>query len=217
MPPLPDTTEPAADNAAYSSPSPRGERAGVRCEDAPNGHDFPPGYLDRAATLIQGSHATAADPLPGPLLEAFLPEPLVAAGYTLREVVAADWAILKKLDSPILKELQGLAMNPDLPRPEIAYTEEDIWELLFLWTRPPREVRACLARGRPEFREHVLRETADALPASIVQERGAILTALASNLVRALATRVTHQPAGEDGPNFRKAPPGTASAGGSIT
>lgn len=180
-------------------------------------HDFPPGYQDRAAALIQGSHAAAADPLPGPLLEAFLPEPLVAAGFELRDCVASDWAILKRLDSPILRELQSLALDPALPKPEIVYEEEDIWELLYLWTQPVREVRALLAKGRPAFREAVLEQTADRFSFEIVKDRNAILGALAKNLFRALSTRLTHQPSGDDGPNFHKAQPPTASAGGSVT
>lgn len=201
---LPDTTEPAPDSSAYQP------------AEHPT-YEFPPGYLDRATQVIQGSHAAAADPLPGPLLEAFLPEPLRAAGFNLRDVVASDWAILRKLDSPILKELQGLALNPDLPKPEVHYDEEDIWELLFLWTRPVREVRALLAKGRPQFREAVLQLTADTFPASIANERQTILEVLAKNLFRSLSTRLGHAPAGDDGPGFPKAPPQTASAGGSVT
>lgn len=212
-----DSTEPPPDNSGYT-PS---VASGLRPEgtsshrlDATATYEFPPGYLERATATIQGAHAAASDPLPGPLLEAFLPEPLRAAGLELRAVVASDWPILKKLDSPILKELQGLALNPELPKPEVVYEEEDVWELLYLWTHPVREVRALLAKGRQQFREEVLQRTADTFPAGVVNDRGAILTALATNLFRSISTRIGHKPAGEDGPDFRSAPPKTASVGG---
>lgn len=179
---------------------------------------FPPGYVERASGLVQAGHAAAADPLPGPLLDAFLPPELTAAGIKLRPLVASDWAILKKIDSPILKELQATALDPNLPKPEIKYEEEDIWELLFIFSTPPERLRREMTMGRENFRNVAMQLTADKLPFEVVMQRRQILEALAQNIVRPFATRLAHQPAGRDAPeSFRAAPPATASAGGSIT
>lgn len=201
--PLPDTTEPAPDNSGFVSPA-----------------DFPPGYVEKAERLVRGGHEAASDPLPGPLLNAFLPEPLVAAGLELRPVVASDWAILKRLDSPILKELARAsvaAKNPELAGPTTTFEEEDIWELLFLWTNPPPVVRAALAKGRPQFREHVLATLADKLPGGVIGQGQQLIDALFGNLLRSLSTQIGHEPRAESNADFRLAPPATASAGGSVT
>lgn len=200
--PLPDTTEPAPDNSGFVTPA-----------------DFPPGYVDRAAAMVQGSHEAAADPLPGPLLDAFLPEVLRAAGFELRPVVASDWAILKRLNSPLLTELKRASLqkdHPELADQKTTFEEEDVWELLYLWTHHPRDSRALLAQGRQVYREAAMSK-ADRLPASVARQGQDIVGALFGNLLRSLSTQVGHAPAGDDGPGFHSAPPQTASAGGSTT
>lgn len=198
--PLPDTTEPAPDNSAYD----------FRPE-------FPPGYVEKAESLVRGGHEAASDPLPGPLLDAFLPEPLIAAGFVLRPVVASDWAVLKRIESPLLKELARVsvaAKNPELAGETTIFVTEDIWELLFLWTHAPPLVRATLAKGRPHYRETAMAQ-ADALPLTFVGKEKEIIDALFGNLMRSLATQVGHAPRAETNGDFRLAPPATASAGGS--
>lgn len=200
--PLPDTTEPAPDNSGFVTPA-----------------DFPPGYVERAANLVRGGHEAAADPLPGPLLDAFLPEVLRAAGFELRPVVASDWAALKRIQSPLLTELRRASLlkeHPELATEKTTFTEEEVWELLFLWTHPPRESRALLANGPQAYREAAM-QVADKLPPNVIAEAQAIVDALFGNLLRSLSTQVGHAPAGDDGPGFPSAPPQTASAGGSTT
>jgi hypothetical protein len=179
--------------------------------------EFPPGYQERFEATVAASDAAAAVPLPGPLLDAFLPATLTAAGFKLRPVVAADWAILQRIESPLLAELTELR-KPTEERSPVAYTDEQIWELLWLWTVPVREARACLAKGLPTWRERVMEETADSLPPSIIADRAGILTALAGNLLRSLSTSVTYQsPRGPEAPQVFTTPPAgprTGSAGG---
>lgn len=200
--PLSDTTEPAPDNSGFVTPA-----------------DFPPGYVDRAAAMVQGGHEAASDPLPGPLLDAFLPEVLRAAGFELRPVVASDWAILKRLKSPLLAELKRASLqkdHPELVDQKTTFEEEDVWELLYLWSHHPRDSRALLARGREAYREAAM-QVADRLPATIARDAEGIISALFGNLLRSLSTQVGHAPAGDDGPGFPSAPPQTASAGGLTT
>jgi len=180
--------------------------------------DFPPGYLDRALTLIQGGAAAAADPLPGPLLDAFLPEPFRVIGLELRPLVPTDIALLKRIKSPLIDLLTASALNPDLPKPEVTFEEEDMWEIIFAWSRPLPVVRAALAKGRPEFREIALANTGDKLPMDVMLDSAGIVAALAKHFSSAFATRVGHAPAETGDPNFQRppAPPRTGSAGGSV-
>ena len=180
-------------------------------------YEFPPGYLDKAEKLVAGAHAASADPLPGPLLDAFLPELLTAAGIELRPVVAADFAILKRLNSPLLQELKNASLPKDLPKPEVRYDEEDVWELVYLWSHRPPDARALLAKGRQAYREAALAATADKLPFIVVQQGQDIMRALVANVLRAFATKVNHQPAGDSGGNFPSGQQATGLAGGSTT
>lgn len=198
---LPDTTEPAPDNSGFVSPA-----------------DFPPGYVERAAAAVKGGHEAASDPLPGPLLAAFLPESLRAAGFELRPVVASDWAVLKRIQSPLLTELKRASLlkeHPELATEKTTFSEEEMWELLYLWTHSPRESRALLAKGPEAYREAAM-QVADKLSPRVINEAQAIVDALFGNLLRSLSTQVGHAPAGDDGPGFPLAPPQTASAGGST-
>ena len=178
---------------------------------------FPPGYQERFAATIEATGPANIAPLPGPLLEAWLPSTLIAAGFKLRPVVAADWPILQRINSPLLTEMAKL-QKPEADREPVRYEDEEIWDLVYLWTVTPREARAALAPGLHSWRETVMSTTADVLPAGIVAEKKAILAAIAANLMRALSTSVSHgAPTGPDGPvNFTKPPaePMTGSAGG---
>lgn len=184
---------------------------------APAQPQFPPGYQERFAATVEATGSANIAPLPGPLLEAWLPSTLVAAGFRLRPVVAADWPILQRINSPLLMEMAQL-QRPEADREPVRYDDEEIWELLFLWTVSPREARAAIAPGLHSWRETVMAATADQLPAGIIAEKKAILDAIAANLMRALSTSVSHgAPTGPDGPvNFTKPPadPTTGSAGG---
>ncbi len=166
---------------------------------------------------VEAREAANVTPAPGPLLDAFLPEPLTVAGFTLRPAVYSDFLILRRIESPILAEMRELSKEP-ADRQAVTYTDVDYWELLFLWTRPIAEARAALA-SREAFRERALAATADTLPVSIITELPAMVTALSINFVRALSTQVGYQaPAPKDGTVFTKPPeaPTTASAGGST-
>lgn len=178
--------------------------------------EFPPGYQERYDRLAQAAPLAKVSPLPGPLTEAWLPATLQAAGFVLRPVVASDWAVLSKIRSPLITELAALGKPDQLA--DVSYSDDQIWELLFIWTRPPREVRAAIALGPQGWREAVFESTADRLPASVVADKAKILSAVAENLARALATSVSYAP--PDGPGGEKVfstQPQTASAGGCTT
>ncbi len=175
-------------------------------------------------------------PLPGPLEEAFLPQPtlsvtlsntLSTAGLTLRRMVPSDEPILLALKSPLILRLKKGAPEVsdkvsdkvplDLSEEAEAARWHDLWELLYLWTRPVAESRAVLAYGRQYFREQALAATADILPDTVLTEAPAIMQALALNYIRAFATVINYQAPAKEGEVFTVPPtaPATASAGGS--
>lgn len=179
--------------------------------------EFPPGYLDKAAAWQAAAPGAAADPLPGPLVDAFLPESVVVAGLTLRPLHLTDVAILKRLEHPILKEIAE-ALKPAEERRPIPYQIEDALELLFAWSRPLPEVRAILAEGRQAFRERAMVETGDKLPLAAVSDYAVIMEALAAHFCKQYATALSYRPkSAGDGPGFPSPPASghpTASAGG---
>ena len=169
--------------------------------------------MDRHLRRQEGIARAQADPLPGPLLDAFAPELPTFCGIPLREVVPTDLGLLKRLDSPLHREMLQLA-KPIEERAGIEYTDEELWELLYLFTRPARDARAALARGRPEFREAALSH-ADKLPAGAFAKRNELLAAISQIWLRAFSTLVEHAPPPGEGDSFRSPPaPTTASAGG---
>lgn len=180
-------------------------------------HNLTEAQLEHHARRCAAVEKANANPLPGPLLDAVLPEPILAAGLTLRAVVASDLALLRRLNSPLIAELEQLSM-PEAERQQPKYTEEDCWELLYLWTRPVAEARAALNRGREHYRETALRTIADPLPASVLAEAVAIMQAIAENFLRGFETAIQYQARpSADGTIFTQPPAErpTASVGGS--
>ena len=177
-----------------------------------------------AAKRAQGMSEAAAEPLPGPLREAFAPEPVQAGGLRVRPLVHYDFVILRRLDSPLLKQLAAAADKArgrkKSANAETPWTDEDGYEMIYQFTRPAEEVAAFFARygvqARARFREVALREIGFKLgPVEVA----ALIPAVVSAFMNAFSTRVKFEPKdpGGDG-GFQSPPPGaTASAGGSIT
>ena len=112
--------------------------------------DLPP---DISAGLREESNKrAAADPLPGPLADAFLKGAIPwGDGRFVRRVVASDWKILKALDSPIFRQMLEAQKKPEL-REETVYSDEDQWEMCWQFTHTPAENRALIAKGREAYR-----------------------------------------------------------------
>ncbi|MDE2097606.1 MAG: hypothetical protein KGL39_10195 [Patescibacteria group bacterium] len=93
----------------------------------------------------------AADPLPGPLSDAFLKDAVdVGKGIFVRRVVASDWHILKALNSPILRQLLELQKDETL-REETEYSDLEQAEMVYQFTHSPKQCRELLKMGREIF------------------------------------------------------------------
>lgn len=172
--------------------------------------------------------AAHAVPLPGPLLTAFTEPATLAAGLKLEPITAAHFIILQQIDAPFLRRVRGFAQwqaakeaKPEaaLPEPEMEVSFEEACEQIYVVTRPAREARAALAKGRPYFRELALAATADAIPGDLRLLRE-LAGAVEVHLINSLATRVQYAPPDAGGGTVFTSPPAaqpTASGGGSTT
>lgn len=211
--------------------------------DDPNERPYP-GYARELAAMqakIAAANRAQSEPLPGPLREAFAPEPQPIHGYTLQPVEMGMAILLKRLNSPLLdvvrimREELTRADDADESTPELAASaraarlaraqarlaaemkadDEAFVETVYCFVKPSAEVRALLATGRDKFREAALREIGKLHPVHFAELQAAV----SAHYAGSFATAVQYEaPAGkDDGTVFTPPPAGamTASAGGS--
>jgi hypothetical protein len=177
-----------------------------------------PGHEKDLAALRERSdaHVAAATAvLPGPLAGAFDdtgPGPI--AGLRVRRLVHYDFVLLKKLDSPLLRQLSAA------PGGKTEFDDESGYEMILQFTRPVLEVRALVERGRKAFRQLALEEIGLRLgPLEVAM----LLKAVEAEFVRAFSTVVKYSsPESPESSGTVFTPPPalpttTGSAGGSIT
>lgn len=92
------------------------------------------------------------DPLPGPLSVAFGGESETVRSFTVRPMMAGDWILLRELGSSLIVGRESDSLG-----------DSELVELCYLFTRPARECRAILAKGRKEFTEQANETIADVL------------------------------------------------------
>jgi hypothetical protein len=155
--------------------------------------------------------AANAEVLPGPLAEAFMPR-LAMPGLQVRPLVHFDLVILKRLDSPLLRQLSATK------RRKTAFSDEQGYEMVLQFTRPVQEVEALLEKhGTAGFRKLAKREVGMSLGPL---EVGLLMRAVEEEFVRAFSTVVKYAgksdgEGGEMGFTSPRTPaPPTGSAGG---
>ena len=151
------------------------------------GNEIEPDALERQLQTDARRRA-AADPLPGPVAEAFLEGPITIGKWTIRRVVLSDWAILRGLKSPIIQQMLEMQKPLEI-RETVPYTDEDGWEMIWQFTHTPAENRALLAKGRSVYRETAITEIGDAIE---VGEGELIVQAVNQQIMRSFATAVKH-------------------------
>ncbi|TXH10004.1 MAG: hypothetical protein E6R03_15995 [Hyphomicrobiaceae bacterium] len=175
--------------------------------------------------------AANAEPLPGPLAKAFTAEELKQFGFIIRPVVASDFILLKRLESPLYRQTFVLAEHarkikageipPDAAPPATKYDEEECVEMIYQFTRPLAEVRTALQRGRIAFRETALQTITDAIPLARMDEFPRLVATVVENFTAAFSTAVQYgDPKKDENETVftTPAPAGaTVSAGGSTT
>jgi len=184
-----------------------------------------------AAHQVRATRSAVAQTaaLPGALADAFPTQPVRVGPLTLLEMRPAHRLLLEQIDSPLIRQMREAvkppfdpSANPPQPpgsyRQEVRYTDEEVFEALYVLVNPPPAGRAALAKGRPQFREMALAATADVLPMDCTPQ---IIDAIVEVFRRAFAPQVsivTASVPGEGGeenfPTAASALP-TGSAGGS--
>lgn len=179
-----------------------------------------------AADLQRQQTATRranTEPLPGPLDRAFAPEELAQFGFVLRPVVASDFILLKKLNSPLYRQTFVLAeharqiksgeLPEDAPPPRTEYDEDECVEMIFQFTRPLPVVREIFRRGtnhnpdavkardldkikadqRAWFREQALAAVTDAIPINRFSDFPRLVATVIENFTAAFSTAVHYE------------------------
>lgn len=139
----------------------------------------------RGAVLNEAVARANREPLPGALDRAFGPEgEIVVGAFKVRKVVHADYPILKRLNSPLYRQmLEG-------SNEEIKPEHEELFELCYQFTRPCREVRETLNKGREFFREVATQTFGDAPIEDGVLT--AVFTAVVEQFTTSMSTMQAH-------------------------
>lgn len=143
-----------------------------------------------------------ADPLPGPLLDAFLPAPALT-----RPVVAGDFIVLKRLNSPLLEQFfkthelaRRVRAGTAAPEEQVSttLTNDETAELLYLFGNPSGRTRALLAKlSIAEFRTQAVDWVNKSGAAEQLKERLDALQAAFSNIWRTALEYDAEDAAGE--------------------
>lgn len=170
--------------------------------------------LVRHAIDVQAGSRAAADPLPGPLAEAFKPLNIQVEGFTIRPLVAWDWAIMKTLNSPIYRQMLEVMQLGDKAE-QVPSEPSEMWELIYLLTRPCEEADKVFQRGADAFRDAAKREIGFKLNLGQVSALG---DQCINQIYAHMETMVKYAPKESEGTvvNFQQAEkdPTTVSAGG---
>ena len=107
-----------------------------RSTAASGGNELPPGVTAKQVedhlARVDARTEASKEPLPGPLLEAFAGLPEQIAGLRVRPLCHFDFVILRRVDSPLLRQLvKGRSSKRTTP-----YDDEDGYVMVYQFTRP---------------------------------------------------------------------------------
>lgn len=157
-----------------------------------------------------------ADPLPGPLAEAFDPEPITVGEFTVRPYVPFDMVVLRKIGSPLLRQMQEMN-KPEEERTGTDYGDEEEFEMIFQFITPVEVVRDLIRQGRQAFKDAAWEKVANNPKLNAVLH-AQLTEAVTTQFLRAFSTVLSYGggQAGEETPFPTRQPaaPATDSAGG---
>jgi len=97
--------------------------------------------LERESRRRLAVYEANADPLPGPLSLAFPAAPIRVGTLAIRPFVHADWATLRKLDSPLLKQIAEMRKPKELRDPTPCSDQEE-WEMVLVFLLDPQRAES---------------------------------------------------------------------------
>lgn len=174
--------------------------------------------LEQSRIKMLAQKRASADPLPGPLAEAFIPGGIKVGEFTIRKIVASDWIILKQIGSPLHKQMLEWRQNPKNPT-NVEMDEQQEKELCYQFTRPVVEVREMLAAGSEAFQSAVTSEIGDKVDVHNIK---IMALAVMEQVARSWSTAVEYASNLKEEGEIRffqeaEESKATASAGGSTT
>lgn len=160
--------------------------------------------------------AASADPLPGPLALAFPAKSIPVGTLNIRPIVHADWATMRLIDSPLLKQIAELS-KPAPERRPTPFTDQEEYEMILLLLLGAERAQVEASRDRQAFGVFARERIGHGLNPFVVEM---LKKAVVTQFEISIATAVKFQGAAaaqSDNETFTKPPTGakTASAGGS--
>ena len=183
--------------------------------------------IERQAADLAAKQAAAGparrEPFPGPLQAAFADLPTEIAGLRVRPVVHYDFIILKRVDSPLLRQLAIATTAKRKGKSKVTpFSDEESYAMIYQFTRPVRELAAWWdrqpdpARAVTAFRQLAREEIGLRLGPF---EVGTLIGLIEREFVATFATAISYASTDESGGTVFTPPPApamTASAGGST-
>lgn len=145
---------------------------------------------NKAIAKQNAASEVGALPLPGPLRDTFPEQSTQVSEFTVRPMVASDWAVLQKIDSAIIAQaMQGA--KPEAERKEIPITFEDMICACYIFTREPRIAWNDLAKGgKAKLVENAVNEIGAKVDVTMLS---AMFAAAQGNTQRTFSTAVSYE------------------------
>lgn len=147
--------------------------------------------------LRVGATARAnAEPLPGPVAGCFPAGSIqVGESHFVRPIRAFDISILKKLNSPLYRQM--LESDKNGSGEEVEFTDEESWEICWQFSNPTARVKEVFQKGRAAIRAAAETEIGEALdPATVAM----MVQAVGEQIKRAFQTALKYKAdAGKEG------------------
>ncbi len=174
---------------------------------------LPPEKAREYAWKREAEARASADPLPGPLGDAFAADAIMVGNIGVRKIVASDWQFFKKINSPVLRVVQEILQNPNSEL-NLEVDPAEYWAVVWQFTHTPKQCRDAFAKGEDDFRALVAEEVGDSQDEAIVN---LIIAAVMEQIKRSWSTALQYKSGMEkdEGINFPQAGASKmASAGG---
>ncbi len=127
----------------------------------------------------------SADPLPGPLGQAFCEGPIEVAGVTVYPVVPRYFQALKALNSPLISMLQDVVQSGKM---DTELEDEKAWEICWIFTHTGKQVREQIAKGKESLSELAIETVGESSDYPV----GLVMAAVMEQIKRHMTTAIKH-------------------------
>lgn len=158
---------------------------------------------------VLAADLSAAEPLPGPLRQAFGEDSIAVGTYEVRKAVHADWIILEQWDSPIYREFLEQAKPEGATRDTVNWTLAEQMCLVYQFTHDVRSVRKLLKSGKDALVDAAM-EMAETMDSPLAMK---LFVAANQQMARNFNTAVKHAAEKDGGDPFPAAEPAAAKTG----